>query len=107
MPSPESSSDRSLSTAQLYASKTPGEAELEKQLALVTDAIAGCFTQMATEDLTPFRDQRRQEAGIATDLLRLSRELVVSLSKVRKRYQEAANLSQELLQEAAAAEKIA
>jgi hypothetical protein len=93
--------------AQFYASKTPGEAELEKQLTLMTDAIAGCFTQMASEDRTPFRDQRRQEAGIATDLLRLSRELVVSLSKVRKRYQEAANLSQELLQEVAAAEKTA
>jgi hypothetical protein len=88
--------------AQFYATKSPGEAELEKQLALMTGAIAGCFAQMGTEDLTPFRDQRRQEAGIAADLLRLSREVAVSLSKVRKRYQQAANLAHELDQDVAA-----
>ncbi len=88
--------------AQFYATKSPGEAELEKQLALMTGAIAGCFAQMGTEDLTPFRDQRRQEAGIAADLLRLSREVAVSLSKVRKRYQQAANLAHELDRDVAA-----
>jgi hypothetical protein len=92
--------------AQFYATKTPGEAELEKQLALMTGAVAACFAQMGTEDRTPFCDQRRQEAAIASDLLRLSREVVVSLSKIRKRYQQAANLAQEL-QRASAAEKTA
>jgi hypothetical protein len=88
--------------AQFYATKSPGEAGLEKQRALRTGAIAGCFAQMGTEDLTPFRDQRRQEAGIAADLLRLSREVAVSLSKVRKRYQQAANLAHELDRDVAA-----
>jgi hypothetical protein len=91
--------------AQFYATKTPGEAELEKQLALMTGAVAACFAQMGTEDHTPFRDQRRQEAAIASDLLRISRDLVVSLSKIRKRYQQAANLAHELTQNAAASEK--
>jgi hypothetical protein len=93
--------------AQFYATKSPGEAELEKQLALMTGAISACFAQMGTEDCTPFRDQRRQEAVIAVDLLRISRDVVVSLSKVRKRYQQAANLAHELIRDAAAVEKTA
>lgn len=91
--------------AQFYATKTPGEAELEKQLALMTGAISDCFAQMGTEDHTPFRDQRRQEASIASDLLRISRDVVVSLSKIRKRYQQAANLAHELAQDADAIKK--
>jgi hypothetical protein len=82
--------------AQIYSTKTPGEAELEKQLALMTGAIAGCFDQMGREDRTTFGDMRRQEGAIAADLLRLSRECCVALSKIRKRYQQAANLADAL-----------
>jgi hypothetical protein len=79
--------------AQIYSTKTPGEAELETQLSLMTGAIAGCFAAMGAEDRSHFGDMRRQEGAIAADFLRLSRDFVVALSKVRKRYQQAANLA--------------
>ncbi|HEY4126210.1 MAG TPA: hypothetical protein VGM36_16415 [Rhizomicrobium sp.] len=79
--------------AEIYAAKTPGEAEMEKQLALMTGAIADCLSHMSQEDRSPFHDMRRQESHIAADFLRLSREFAVSLSKIRKRYQQAANLA--------------
>ena len=101
MPSPQPGSE----IAQFYSTKTPGEIELEKQLGLMTAAIADCFATMGKEDQTMFRDQRRQESGIAADLLRLSRDFVVSMSKVRKRYQQAANLAHELGRDIAASEK--
>lgn len=88
------------SIAQIYSTKTPGEAELEKQIALMTGAIAGCFDQMGKEDRTTFGDMRRQEGAIAADLLRISRECCVALSKIRKRYQQAANLADALDREA-------
>ena len=68
MPSPQTGSE----IAQFYSTKTPGEVELEKQLGLMTAAIADCFATMGKEDQTMFRDQRRQESSIAADLLRLS-----------------------------------
>ncbi|HVZ69013.1 MAG TPA: hypothetical protein VG891_06085 [Rhizomicrobium sp.] len=93
--------------AQLYSTKTPGEAELEKQLGLMTAAIAECFAEMGKEDRTMFQELRRRESGIAVDLLRLSREFAVSMSKIRKRYQQAANLAHEISRDLAAAQKTA
>jgi hypothetical protein len=89
------------------AAKAPCERELEKQLALVTEAIANCFAEMQTEDRTYLGDKRNTESRIAAELLSLSRESALALAKIRKRYQQVAIMAQQSVALAGAGEAAA